>query len=41
MSVVNYIDDIIIYANTENEFLANLEKVLQRLQKYKLIVNPD
>jgi hypothetical protein len=36
-----YIDDIIIYAHTEQEFLANLEKVLQRLQKYKLIVNPD
>ena len=35
-----YQDDIIIYANTENEFLANLEKVLQRLQKHKLIVNP-
>ena len=36
-----YIDDIIIYGTTEQEFLANLEKVLQRLQKYKLIVNPD
>ncbi len=36
-----YIDDIIIYALREQELLATLEKVLQRLQKYKLIVHPE
>ena len=35
-----YIDDIIVYGRTEDEFLQNLEKVFQRLQKHRLTVNP-
>jgi len=36
-----YIDDLIIHAQTEKEFLKRLEQVLQRLQKHKITVNPD
>ena len=36
-----YLDDIIIYANTEAEFLSRLEEVLKRLQKHNLTLNPD
>ena len=35
-----YIDHIIVYGQTEDEFLINLEKVFQRLQKYRLTCNP-
>jgi len=35
-----YLDDIIVYAETEEEFLANLQKVLQRLEKYNITLNP-
>ena len=35
-----YMDDIIIYGQTEKEYLANLEKVLARLVKFRLTVNP-
>jgi len=36
-----YIDDIIVYGQTEEEFLTNLETVIERLHRYKLIVNPE
>ena len=36
-----YLDDIIIHGQTEEEFLANLRKVLQRLVDFKITVNPD
>ena len=36
-----YIDDLIIHAQTEKDFLKRLEQVLQRLQKHKITVNPD
>ena len=35
-----YIDDIIIYGKTEQEFLANLRAVMQRLQERGITVNP-
>jgi hypothetical protein len=36
-----YIDDIIIYGKTEEEFLANLERVFQRLKEFNVTINPD
>jgi hypothetical protein len=36
-----YLDDIVIYAQTQEEFLIRLRQVLQRLQKHKLTVNPN
>jgi transposase InsO family protein len=36
-----YIDDIIIFGRTEEEFLENLDKVLRRLKGYNLTLNPD
>ena len=36
-----YIDDLIIHAQTEKEFLERLEEVLKRLQKHNITVNPD
>eukprot|EP01040_Poterioochromonas_malhamensis_P021851 gene21851-26450_t len=36
-----YIDDIIIFGRTEEEFLDNLHKVLKRLKEYNLTLNPD
>ena len=35
-----YIDDIIVYGRDEDEFLANLERVFQRLEKHQLTCNP-
>ena len=35
-----YIDDIIVYGRDEEEFLKNLEKVFQRLEKHRLTCNP-
>ena len=35
-----YIDDIIVHGRNEKEFLDRLEKVLRRLQQYKITVNP-
>jgi hypothetical protein len=35
-----YIDDIIIYGTTTEEYLKNLELVLMRLSKHRLTVNP-
>ena len=36
-----YIDDIIIYATTEEEFIERLERVIQRLKEFNIFVNPD
>ena len=36
-----YIDDIIIFGDTEETFLENLEQVLMRLDKHGITVNPD
>ena len=35
-----YIDDIIIYGTTEEEFLQNLSTVLRRLKDYNVSLNP-
>jgi hypothetical protein len=35
-----YLDDILIYARTHEEFLERLRKVFERLRKHKLTVNP-
>ena len=36
-----YLDDIIIYGKTKEEFLENLDTVLARLEKFNVSVNPD
>ena len=36
----NYLDDIIVHGTTDDEFIANLSTVLQRLQDKGLTVNP-
>lgn len=36
-----YIDDIIIYGNTEEEFLENLQKLFMKCGKYNLTLHPD
>jgi hypothetical protein len=36
-----YIDDILIHARSETEFLERLESVLARLEKFRLTVNPE
>ena len=36
-----YLDDIIVYGETEDEFLENLDKVFSRLEKYNITLNPE
>ena len=36
-----YIDDVLVYGRTFEEFLANLKKVFERFSKHKLTLNPD
>ena len=36
-----YLDDIIVYGSTEEEFLTNLELVFQRLEQYNITLNPE
>ena len=36
-----YIDDLIIYGSTFEEFCENLEKVLQRLREFRVTLNPE
>lgn len=36
-----YIDDVLVFGKTEDEFLARLEEVFKRFDKHKLTVNPD
>lgn len=40
-SCVKYIDDIIIYGSTEEEFTSNLERILQRLEQFNITLNPN
>jgi len=39
--VLSYLDDLIIWGETEDEFLTNLEIVLQRLIDFNITINPD
>jgi transposase InsO family protein len=36
-----YLDDVIIFASTEEEFLVRLRKVFERFRQYRITVNPD
>ena len=36
-----YMDDVIVYGRTREEYLTNLEAVLDRLRKFRLTANPD
>jgi hypothetical protein len=36
-----YLDDIIVFGNTEEEFLNNLSRVFERLRKFGITVNPS
>ena len=36
-----YIDDVIIYGQTEEEFTNNLRLILQRLSDHNIAVNPS
>lgn len=36
-----YLDDIIIYGTSEEEFLDNLKKVLSRLNQHNITINPE
>ena len=35
-----YLDDIIVYGNTEEELIANLSQVFERLRKLNITLNP-
>ena len=36
-----YLDDILLYACTEDELLSNLRRTLDRFQRYHILLNPD
>jgi len=36
-----YIDDIIVYGETEEEFLENLRKIFERFREYEVVVKPS
>ena len=36
-----YLDDIIVFGNTEEEFLKNFETVIRALKRFNITVNPD
>jgi hypothetical protein len=36
-----YLDDLIIFATTEDEFIENLNSILERLQEHNITCNPD
>ena len=36
-----YLDDLIIYASTEDELIENYVKVLERFRKYNVYINPE
>ena len=36
-----YLDDLILYADTEEEIIANFRIVLERFRQYRLKINPD
>ncbi len=35
-----YLDDVIVYGSTEEEFLENLKQVFQRFQEFNITLNP-
>ncbi len=35
-----YLDDVIVYGSTEEEFLDNLKRVFQRFQEFNITLNP-
>ncbi len=35
-----YLDDVIVYDSTEEEFLDNLKQVFQRFQEFNITLNP-
>ena len=35
-----YLDDIIVHGRTEEEFLANLRQVFERLRKHRILLSP-
>jgi hypothetical protein len=39
--VESYLDDLIIFGRTEQEYLQRLITVLERLQKFNIILNPQ
>jgi hypothetical protein len=36
-----YIDDVIVFGDTEESYLENLSKVLERFERFGIIVNPE
>ena len=36
-----YIDDLIVYGSTEEDFLERLDQVFKRLKEYNITCNPD
>jgi len=36
-----YLDDIIVFGKTEDEFVANLEAVFKRLAEHNIVINPN
>ena len=36
-----YIDGVIVFGDTEESYLANLSTVLERFEKFAMIVNPE
>jgi hypothetical protein len=36
-----YIDDVLLFGTTDNEYLGNTRKVLSRLHETKVTANPD
>ena len=36
-----YLDDVLVYGDTEEEFLANLDKVFTRFAEYGITLHPD
>jgi hypothetical protein len=36
-----YLDDIIVYGRTEEEFLKNLRQVFERLRKHRILLSPE
>jgi hypothetical protein len=36
-----YLDDVLVYGDTEEEFLANLDKVFARFAEYGITLHPD
>jgi hypothetical protein len=35
-----YLDDVIVYAKTEDDFVANTRQIFERIRQYKIVVHP-